>query len=135
MTTARFLLDTNTLIFLSRRHAKVVARLMQVPLARCVISSVSVFELFTGAEKSDRPSLERAKVRSLLRRFEVLPFTGPHGEHAGRIRAELERRGRVIGPYDLQIAAQAVVQRLTLVTNNMREFRRVSGLRLADWFV
>jgi tRNA(fMet)-specific endonuclease VapC len=135
MTTARLLLDTNTLIFLSRRQPGVVARLMQVPLARCVISSVSVFELFTGAEKSDRPAIERAKVRSLLRRFEVLPFTGAHGEHAGGIRAGLERKGRIIGPYDLQIAAQAVAQRLTLVTNNTREFRRVPGLKLVDWSI
>ena len=133
MITVRYLLDTNTLIFISRRNPQVLSRLTQVPMARCVISSISVYELFTGAEKSDRPVIERTKIRSLLRRFDVLPFTAVDAELAGRIRANLERKGKSIGPYDLQIAAQALVQRATLVTNNTKEFRRVTGLKLTDW--
>lgn len=133
MSTARYLLDTNTLIFLSRRHPKLLAKLRQVPVQRCLISSVSVQELFTGVGKCARPAEEGLKVRRLLRCFEVLPFTGAHGEQAGGIRAALEKRGKTIGPFDLLIAAQAVSQRLTLVTNNTREFSRVPGLKLADW--
>ena len=78
-------------------------------------------------------ALRRRKVRIAGARLEVLPFEERAAAHYGEIRADLERAGTPIGPYDLMIAGHARSQGLTLVTNNTREFERVGGLRTENW--
>jgi len=84
-------------------------------------------------EKAPGPARERQKVERFVSTIIEPPFDRAAAERAARIRADLERQGQPIGPYDLLIAGQALVNGLTLVTNNRQEFQRVSGLTLESW--
>jgi tRNA(fMet)-specific endonuclease VapC len=96
--------------------------------------SVIVFcELLIGAEKSDRPAMERDRVFRLSVAVPVIAFTADVGPVYATIRADLERRGETIGPLDLLIAAHALALGATLVTGNDREFRRVRELKVENW--
>ena len=94
---------------------------------------VSVYELFCGLARALDPTKERQKVERFISAIIELPLDRAGAETAANIRAELERQGTPIGPYDFLIAGQAVAGGLTLVTNNVREFQRVSGLKLESW--
>lgn len=110
-----------------------VQRLSQVAPTDCAISMVTIYELFCGAAKSQDPARERAKVDRFASAVIELPLDRASAEAAANIRAELERKGYLIGPYDLLIAGQALAGGLTLVTNNVREFQRVNGLKFSSW--
>jgi len=129
----RYLLDTNTCIAAMRSNRNVVARLQGVSASECAISTITSFELFTGVEKCRNPAAERAKVQLLLGLVAELGFEIGAARAAAIIRAELESKGQTIGPYDLLLAGQAVAAKLILVTNNVKEFGRVSGLAVEDW--
>ena len=90
-------------------------------------------ELLVGAAKSAKPAETRREVDRFAARLEVLPFDAQAADHAADIRAALEREGRGIGAYDVLIAGQARSRGLVVVTGNLREFRRVDGLRCEDW--
>ena len=90
-------------------------------------------ELWFGACKSQRIAENQARIRELVAHVPSLPFDDRAAEHRGEIRALLEREGRPIGPYDLQIAAIARTADLCLVTRNVLEFSRVPGLRIENW--
>ena len=100
---------------------------------RMCISAVTLAELLHGVEKSERRERNRAAVEDFGARLDVLPYGDKAAAHYGEIRAGLERKGTPIGVNDLHIAAHARSEGLTLVTNNMREFERVEGLRLVNW--
>ena len=131
---SRYLLDTNILIFAMKADPspRLIARL-EAESDQLAVSAVSVFELAYGAEKSTRPDRNRRVARDLLSRTTVLPFDYDTAFVAGEIRANLERIGTPIGPYDIQIAATARLHGLTIVTNNVREFDRIEGLDVEDW--
>ena len=97
------------------------------------LSDVVLYELFFGAEKSAKPAENRTAVERFAARLNVLPFDSAAAAHAANIRAELERRGASIGPYDLLIAGHARSRGLVVVTGSLREFHRVEGLRSEDW--
>ena len=128
-----FLLDTDICIAVLRGKSSVVKRLQAASPDDCGISAVTAYELFAGAAKSRAPEKERPKVERLLHAVRILPFDGAAAAQAGLIRADLERRGTPVGPYDLLIAAQALAAGLTLVTGNTNEFQRIAGLRLEAW--
>ena len=94
---------------------------------------VTVYELFCGLSKAQDPAKERQKVERFVSAVIELPLDRASAEAAANIRADLERSGTPIGPYDLLIAGQAVADGLMLVTNNVHEFQRVSGLKLESW--
>ena len=94
---------------------------------------VTVYELYCGLARALDPAQERQKVERFISAVIELPLDRAGAETAARIRSELERQGKPIGPYDLLIAGQAVADGLTLVTNNVREFQRVCGLKLESW--
>ena len=98
------------------------------------ISTITLTELLVGAAKSMRPDLHRQKVDWFATRVTVLPFDAVAAEQAAEIRANLERRGRMIGNYDVLIAGHARSRGLILVTGNVREFGRIDGLRCENWF-
>lgn len=127
------LLDTDTCIGVLRQRPGMVQRLSQVAPTDCAVSMVTVYELFCGLAKAHDPANERRKVERFIAAVIELPFDRLSAEAASNIRAELERQGNVIGPYDLLIARQALAGRLTLVTNNVGEFRRVRGLKSESW--
>ena len=129
----RVLLDTNICIAVMRGHERAVARLAAVPPADCAVSVVTVYELFTGVAKCREPERERAKVLRLLAAMNVLSFDEPAAKRAAEVRAGLEAAGQICGPYDLLIAGHALSVGLSVATNNVAEFSRISGLPVEDW--
>jgi tRNA(fMet)-specific endonuclease VapC len=127
------LLDTDACIGVLRQRPGMVQRLSQLAPTECAVSMVSVYELFCGLASALDPAKERQKVERFISAIIELPLDRAGAETAANIRAELERQGTPIGPYDFLIAGQAVAGGLTLVTNNVREFQRVSGLKLESW--
>jgi tRNA(fMet)-specific endonuclease VapC len=128
-----FLLDTDTCIGVLRQRPGMVQRLSQLAPMDCAVSMVTVYELFCGLAKAQDPAKERLKVERFISAVIELPLDRPSAEAAATVRENLERQGNLIGPYDLLIAGQALAGKLTLVTNNVREFQRVSGLNLESW--
>jgi tRNA(fMet)-specific endonuclease VapC len=133
---ARFLLDTNICIYIRRkRPEEVLRRFRTLRPGEAVLSVITFGELVYGAEKSAQRGVALELLRELA---QVLPVQGlpeTAAESYGTIRAELERKGEMIGNNDLWIAAHAKAVGLTLVTNNEREFRRVRGLKVLNWAV
>lgn len=131
-----FLLDTNVCIrYLQGRLPAIRDAIHARQPQNMIICSVVRAELFYGAMKSQFPEETLLKQRNFIDRFPTLAFDDSAAIIFGRIRADLHRLGSPIGPYDLQIAAIALANNLTLVTHNNREFARVDGLRLVDWEV
>ena len=131
---ARYLLDSNILIAAMKcEPASLLNRLAGMADDRLCLSTVVLGELLTGAEKSRDPVRRRADVADLTQGMEVLPFDAEDVGTYARIRAALEKKGTPIGPYDLQIAAQAVTRGLVMVTANLKEFQRVPGLKCENW--
>lgn len=129
----RFMLDTNVCIRVLRDRPPSARVRFNAEADGLCISTVTLAELLHGAARSSRPGETRHEVERLAARLEVLPFDEAAAGHYGDIRADLERRGCVIGPYDLMIAAHARSRGLVVVTGNLGEFGRVDGLRCEDW--
>jgi len=130
----RYLLDTNICIYIAKRKPSgVLARLQQLRLGDIGMSVVTYLELVYGAWRSEQVETNLARLEQLRHLIPVQSLGADVGRYYGRLRAELERKGVPIGAYDLMIAAHALSLGLTLVTNNVREFARVDGLRLDNW--
>ncbi|PWC88422.1 plasmid maintenance protein [Azospirillum sp. TSH100] len=129
----RYMLDTNLCIRVLRDRPPGLRGKFNAETGALCISTVTLAELLHGAAKSARPIEQRHEVERMTGRLEVLPFDEDAAGHYGEIRADLERRGTIIGPYDLMIAAHARSRGLVVVTGNLGEFRRVDGLRSEDW--
>lgn len=125
------LLDTNAVIALLKGLTAVRARLRLLPPDAVAISSIVSHELFFGAHRSQRKSQNLQQVEAL--RFPVLAFDQEDARQAGELRAALAAAGTPIGPYEVLIAGQALARGLTLVTHNVREFRRIPSLAQEDW--
>lgn len=129
----RYMLDTNLCIRVLRDRPAGVRERFNAQAAALCISTVTMAELLYGAEKSAKPIENRNQVEAFAARLDVLPFDAMAAAHFGDIRADLERKGLIIGPYDLMIAGHARSLGLVVVTNNLGEFKRVEGLRSEDW--
>ena len=129
-----YLLDTNTLIYAFRRAGTVRKRMEAVPDELMAVSVVSLFEFEFGFAKSVDPATQRAQLLDVTSRLKVLDFNPEGARRAGQIKAHLQRIGAPIGPYDLLIAGIALAHDLTVVTRNTREFSRVPGLRVDNWY-
>lgn len=125
--------DTNLCVRVIRERPAAVAERFKTAGEGYAISTVVLFELLYGAAKSERPDHNRNLVERFVSRVDVLDFNEGASAHAGEIRADLERRGCLIGQYDLLIAGHARSLGLKLITGNLGEFRRVDGLRCEDW--
>jgi tRNA(fMet)-specific endonuclease VapC len=129
-----WLLDTNTCSYaLKRRPPRLAEKLSSKPVKEVMVSTITVYELLTGCEKSPARQRLLREVNAFLAPFEKLVFNLEDSQKAAQVRASLESKGTPIGPYDVLLAAQALSRGLTLVTSNLREFRRVGGLDLEDW--
>jgi tRNA(fMet)-specific endonuclease VapC len=129
----RHMLDTNLCIRVLRDRPASARRRFNENAEGLCISTIILAELLHGAAKSARPAENRRMVEDFAARLETLPFDEAAADHAADIRADLERKGETIGAYDLLIAGHARSRGLTLVSGNLREFRRVEGLRCEDW--
>ncbi len=129
----KYMLDTNICIFTIKNKPQQVREAFSRHHGRLCISSVTLMELIYGAEKSAAPEKNLNVVEGFSARLDVLDYDDEAAIHTGQLRAELARLGQPIGPYDQLIAGHARSQGLILVTNNLREFQRVPGLRVEDW--
>ena len=129
----KYMLDTNIAIYVIKRRPVEVMPTFNTNAERICISSITLAELLHGAEKSAKPEQNLKSVEDFVSRLEVLEYGIKAAGHYGDIRAELERKGTPIGVNDLHIAAHARSESLVLVTNNLGEFERVSGLRTDNW--
>ena len=130
-----YVLDTNTLIYFFKGMGRVGERLLACPPQEIGIPAVALYELETGLAKSAAPKRRRRQLAHMLATVNVLPFGAAEARQAAQIRAALERDGTPIGPYDVLIAATALVRQAALVTHNVAEFSRVAGLRVVDWYM
>lgn len=130
----RYMLDTNICISVIRQKPESVLRKIQTvnPEDVC-ISSVTYAELVHGVEKSKSGDRNRLALSMMLSKIEILDFDAHAAEEYGKIRADLEKKGTVIGPLDIMIAGHAKSRNCIVVTNNTREFNRVVGLKVENW--
>ncbi len=129
----RYLLDTKLCIRVLRDRPPGLRTRFNAEANALCISDVVLFELLYGAEKSAKPAENRQEVERFSARLSVLPFDSEAAAHTAEIRANLERRSQVIGSYDLMIAGHARSRGLVVVTDNLKKFVRVEGLRSEDW--
>jgi tRNA(fMet)-specific endonuclease VapC len=129
-----YALDTNSVSYFLKGRGRVAEHLLAQPPSNVGLPSVVLYELEYGAARSQAPADLKARLDALLRILRVLPFAEAEARAAARIRASLEREGKPIGPIDVLVAATALEQHAVLVTHNAKEFRRVKGLRVEDWY-
>lgn len=129
----KYLLDTNILIYTIKNRPKQVREMFNRHSQQMSISTVTVGELIYGAERSSQPERNMADIEGLIARLGVLEFDASAAYHFGQLRAELYSKGQPIGPYDMMLAGQARSRGLILVSNNVKEFERVPGLRIENW--
>lgn len=129
----KYMLDTDISIYvINQRPVRILDTFNKHADSLC-ISAVSFSELLHGAHKSNNPVAALRRIEDFASRLHVLGYGEKAARHYGDIKTALERQGRIIGPNDLHIASHARSENLTLVTNNVDEFRRVEGLRLENW--
>lgn len=130
----KYLLDTNICVFVIRQKShEVLQHLRRHPAGDVGISTITLAELRYGADKSRDPTKNHAALEAFLAPLEIVDFDAAAADTYGRIRADLESRGVPIGSLDTVIAAHSLSLSVTLVTNNVREFARVTGLIVEDW--
>jgi tRNA(fMet)-specific endonuclease VapC len=129
----KYMLDTNIVIYVIKRRPLEILEVFNAHAGQMCISSITLAELFHGVEKSSMITKNLRKVEDFVSRLEVLPYENTAASHYGDIRTNLEKKGIVIGVNDIHIAAHARSEGLVLVSNNVREFERVEGLRLENW--
>ncbi|PKL45696.1 MAG: VapC toxin family PIN domain ribonuclease [Candidatus Riflebacteria bacterium HGW-Riflebacteria-1] len=129
-----YCLDTNTCIyFLNGKHESVKRRLLSLPPIEIAIPAVVKAELLLGAYKSRNLQKNTEIVERFLEPFEILPFSDQVTYVYADLRAVIEKKGEIIGPNDLMIAAIAQFFAAILVTNNLKEFSRIKSLKTENW--
>ena len=129
-----YLLDTNICIYIIKKKPADVLKVLKTKTKKDIyISSITVAELEYGVAKSQYPERNKVALIEFLSIFNILPFDDADAVNFGSIKTDLEKKGKVIGPMDLLLAAQAKTKHLILVTNNVKEFERVEDLKLENW--
>ena len=128
-----YMLDTDLCIYIINKKTAGLHKKLNQHVGHVCISSITLAELFFGAANSKRREANLAEVLEFVGNLSVLPFDETAAMEYGQARAALQQAGRLIGPNDLLIAAHALGVDATLVTNNVKEFSRVKGLRIENW--
>lgn len=130
----KYMLDTNICIYIIKEKPKqILNKFQMLNIGDVCISVITLAELEYGVEKSSYPERNRLALSGFLASIEILPFSEKAASEYGKIRANLEKQGKIIGAYDLMIGAHALCENLILVTNNVREFSRIPNLSLENW--
>ncbi len=130
----KYMLDTNICIYaIKHKPDAVIKRFLEHDPDEMCISSITYAELMHGVEKSQDVERNRVAMALFLSPLSILEFDTYAAEEYGKIRADLEKKGMPIGPMDMLIAGHAKAEKLIVVTNNTREFKRVEGLQIEDW--
>ena len=127
------MLDTNIVIYVIKRKPMALLDTFNEHAGHMCISAITLSELMHGVAKSSDPPSNLRRVEDFVSRLDVLDYGTKAAGHYGDIKAGLERKGAPIGENDFHIAAHARSEGLILVTNNVREFARVDGLRTENW--
>ena len=129
-----FLIDTNICIYIMNDHPpQVIQKFRKIGVGNICISSITVSELQYGAYKSKQIKKNIKRLDEFLSPFEIISYDESASIHYGKIRSYLEKKGTIIGPLDMLIAAHALSEKLTVITNNEKEFKRVKGLKVENW--
>lgn len=128
-----FMLDTNIAIHVIKQRPIAALNKFNQYAARICVSSITVAELYFGAENSQNMAKNLVQVDDFLSRLVILDYDSQAASHYGNIYADLTKKGNVISENDMHIAGHARSRGLILVSNNLREFERVEGLRLDNW--
>ncbi|QQO07577.1 type II toxin-antitoxin system tRNA(fMet)-specific endonuclease VapC [Breznakiella homolactica] len=129
-----YLLDTNICLYLIKERPEAVLKNLRKKRSKGIaISSITLAELEYGVENSKFPEKNKIALIKFLSIITILPFEAKAAEAYGKIKADLKRRGRIIGPLDILIAAHAKSEDLVLVTNNTREFERIADVKIENW--
>ncbi len=129
-----YMLDTNICSYVLRsRPPSVRERFDEAGPGALAVSTVVLAELLYGAERHPKAAVISREIRDLVSRLDVIPWDEGAAEHYGSLRAALEKRGRPLDAMDLMIAAHARSRGATLVSNDVRHFRKVEGLLVANW--
>lgn len=132
----KYLLDSNVCVdYLTGRFPRVTSRIQSLLPEELCLSSIVIAELRYGADKSENPRRNHDRLDVLINEIPTRDFDSAAASSYGRIRAALEKKGQPIGPNDMLIAAHASSLGLALVTDNVREFKRVKGLKVENWRV
>jgi tRNA(fMet)-specific endonuclease VapC len=129
----QYMLDTNICIYVIKNRPVGLREQFNRLAEQICISTITLAELYYGAEKSSRGVENLGAVEQFVARLETLPFSAAAAAHYGQVRAESERAGQPAGPHDMLIGAHARSAGLIIVTNNLREFERIRGLRVENW--
>ncbi|RKX91262.1 MAG: VapC toxin family PIN domain ribonuclease [Spirochaetes bacterium] len=129
-----FLIDTNICIYIMNNHPpQVIRKFREIGAGNIFISSITISELQYGVFKSNQIEKNTKRLEEFLRPFELISYGEKASVFYGEIRSYLEREGKTIGPLDMLIAAHAISEKLILITNNEKEFKRVKFLKVENW--
>jgi tRNA(fMet)-specific endonuclease VapC len=129
-----YMLDTNICIYIiKKRPLGLLEKFNRIPRNNLCISVVTYAELEYGVERSSSKKLNHDIIMDFVSNLTVLSWDMDTARHYGKIRSNLEKKGTPIGNMDLMIAAHALSQKCTLVSNNLREFKRVKNLKYENW--
>ena len=128
-----YMLDTDIVIYTMKARPDHLRKTFNARAPQLCLSTITLAELMYGAQRSSQPDTNLETIEGFCARLEVLEFDANAAWHAGQIRAELARNGTPIGPFDEQIAGHARAHGFILVTNNLRHFQQVPGLRVENW--
>ena len=132
----KFMLDTDTCIYIIKKKPSTVLRQLAAhSIGDIGISSITLAELQYGAAKSRYVQRNQQALSEFMVPFEITGFDEKAAEYYGSIRADLEKKGKAIGSMDMLIGAHALSLEVTLVTNNVKEFRQIKDLRIANWTI
>jgi len=130
----RYLLDTNICIYIiKKKPSNVIEKFESMLVDEIALSSITVAELMFGVENSQKKEQNREALYEFLLPFNILDFDISAAARFAQIRADLQKKGSLIGSMDMLIAAHALSRNLTIVTNNEKEFFRVQGLDVVNW--
>lgn len=130
----KYMLDTNICIYvIKNKPAKVLKKFAQIDTNDICISSITSSELWYGVYKSSSFERNAIALEEFLSPLTILEYDENDSKIYGKVRANLENKGNIIGSMDLLISAHALSKNLILVSNNLKEFRRVQGLKLENW--
>lgn len=129
-----FLLDTNTVIDYFRGKGKIAENLLALPPSEIALPAVVAYEVWVGVLGSQNSARRQSQFEQFLSAVPVVALDAVAARRAAQLRHTLERRGEGIGPMDTLIAATALAHNATLVTHNVKEFKRVPGLAVSNWY-
>ncbi len=129
-----YVLDTNILIYYFKGLGNVARNLLSISPGDIGVPAIVLYELEVGIKKSTSPGKRIKQLSDLISVINVLPFGEREAKASAQIRVQLEKKGTPIGPYDILIGGTALGNHATLVTHNLKEFKRIKDLIVSDWY-